>query len=262
MTVPDAITLLSLEIYRVATTFFSKPEQLKRLDACPQEFQGWRSLGGEFSVVPERPDLHESFWVTGTDGDHLFSRFSSEARRLHELLADYARQISGLERLLTAEIMRSLGVDGHASFECVSRSDIQCLFYRPSTHQDREFLQEEHEDAVYMTLTKADAPGLEVECKGGSYRPLSLQPNQIAVLPGEILSLMTGGFIRPLMHRVVRNASQEVRTTIGYFLAPTAIDGGKIEPWISNAFNASINLEQRVRDNQVKFLVRGEGIDN
>jgi isopenicillin N synthase-like dioxygenase len=223
VTLPRALTELSAEIYLAAKTFFQRPGDLKARDSSPDEFQGWRALGGEFSIVPERPDLHESFWVSGTNNQNLFLRFSAEAQHLHELLTAYGNQIAELERRLTALIMQSLGVVGDAAFECTSQSDIQCLFYRPAAHGTRAFLQEEHEDAVYMTFTKADVPGLEVECGDGVYRALDLAPDQIAILPGEILSLLTGGLIRPLMHRVARHPTDR--------FSPTDNESGRASMW-------------------------------
>src|SRR5690606_33306531 len=64
----------------------------------------------------------------------------------------------------------------------------------------RELLQTPHEDGVLATVIWTSAPGLEA-VGGDAPIPLDTDPDEVLVMPGGILTVMTGGEIAPLFHQ-------------------------------------------------------------
>jgi isopenicillin N synthase-like dioxygenase len=132
---------------------------------------------------------------------------------------------------------------------------MQILYYQPAVHT-RELLQDPHDDSLYLTFSKADNPGLEILVSGGDYQPVILGRREMIVMPGEILSLMSGYRIAPLIHKVVRHSEQSERMTLGYFTLPNLEMGRQLRPWIVNESNKDVDIMQRVMRNQNKFIVQ------
>ena len=57
-------------------------------------------------------------------------------------------------------------------------SHLQFNYYEPRA-QTRELLQDPHEDGLYFTLWRADAPGLEIQAPDGSWHPVRLGPGEL-----------------------------------------------------------------------------------
>ncbi|UPT67965.1 MAG: 2OG-Fe(II) oxygenase family protein [Sphingobacteriales bacterium JAD_PAG50586_3] len=159
-----------------------------------------------------------------------------------------------IERSLTRMLLEYFGQDSAPSFNCDRDSDMQVLFYQPELH-NRELLQEPHDDSLYMTFAKATAPGLEILLSDGLFHKVELDRNEVLVMPGEILALMAGYRIKPLIHQVVRYSDQKSRFSLGYFTLPNIERGANISPWVSNNSNNHINIMDRVIHNQNQYLV-------
>src|SRR5262245_10244160 len=59
--VTDALARKIDRIYRMGEEFFTRSEAEKQSFSMQSHVEGYRELGPEYSQVPERPDLTESF---------------------------------------------------------------------------------------------------------------------------------------------------------------------------------------------------------
>jgi isopenicillin N synthase-like dioxygenase len=102
-----------------------------------------------------------------------------------------------------------------------------------------------------LTLVKSVEPGLEIEV-GEHYHAVDLLPESILVMPGSILSLMTGNRIPPLRHRV-RNASQLTdRASILFFVNPNLAAPPKA--WFRSALaEGEPDIAQATRERSTAF---------
>jgi hypothetical protein len=242
-------------IFENIPIFFRRSKHDKGRDAIPALNEGWRGLGGEFSITPERPDLHESFWVTSRYEPEIRSRYSAIAMRLYYEMRHCITMLSEIERTVTKRLVTHLlGSDTNPGFDCDRDSDMQALYYQPSLHE-RECLQDPHDDSLYMTFIKAERRGLELKTDDGAYRAVEIRPDEILVMPGEILALLSGYRIRPLIHRVVRYSDQQERLALGYFTYPNIDANSTIDPWITNGTNKGIDIMKRVIVNQGQYLL-------
>jgi isopenicillin N synthase-like dioxygenase len=128
-------------------------------------------------------------------------------------------------------------------------SYLQINYYEPAQHS-RDMLQDGHEDGHLLTLVTATAPGLEIETADG-YRPAELAEDEMLIMPGSLLTLMTGGQIPPLYHRVRNSFRKEPRYSMMYFVNPESDQ--VLEPWVSNETNAGIDIIEEANKLPLKF---------
>ncbi len=95
-----------------------------------------------------------------------------------------------------------------------------------------------------------NAPGLEIEVDG-AFVPAEIGESEILVMPGSLLSLMTGDRVKPLFHRVRNTRRADPRSSLLYFVNPE-IDQ-PLAPWIANASNAGIDIIERANSAPRKF---------
>lgn len=252
----DVVALVE-DIVERARGFFRLTTSLKRDASIAGVHEGWQAFGGEFSITPDRPDLHESFWLTRGRLVQATEQYrGGAASGLHTKMLEYLDVIQEIEATIIAETLVWLGVETvHAGQRGKSlESDLQVLYYQPA-QQKRDLLQDPHEDSLSLTFTWSDCPGLEMLGRDGAFHPVRLARDEVAVLPGEIFAVMTGFKVQPQVHRVARHASQAERLTLSYFSSPDIVPGERLEPWISCRENQAISLVDRILSNRVKYLV-------
>jgi isopenicillin N synthase-like dioxygenase len=245
------------EIAELTLTFFRQDDEVKSADSIRHLHEGWQPFGGEFSITPDRPDLHESFWVTRRNATRAAATYSSMGRALHAKMVQHLSIMQHLEADITRDIRRHLGLEDvkESAIDGPLDADLQVLYYQPQ-RQHRDLLQDEHEDGLYMTLTWADSPGLEILGPNGVFHGLSQGRGRVSVLPGEILSLMSGCRIKPMIHRVRRHAEQLERLSINYFAVPDLDRSADIEKWIACPQHGAVSVADRIRHNRSQFLVQ------
>ena len=112
-------------------------------------------------------------------------------------------------------------------------------------------MQDPHEDGLYVTLWRADAPGLEVRGPDGAWQPVRLGPCELLAMPGEIFSLLCGWRVPPLYHRVRNHPEIERRFSMMYFSNPNPDQ--ELVPWIANDTNAGVDIIQRAISNPTRY---------
>ncbi|MES1150681.1 MAG: 2OG-Fe(II) oxygenase family protein, partial [Dongia sp.] len=190
--------------FDIARGFYARPLPEKRSFALPAFVEGYRDIGLEYSMRPDRPDLTESFsvwnrnrarteeWVT-TCPVHM------EMRRTIDALT------APIDALFQA--MADRWSPGTRGPRVTKASYLQINYYEPAQHS-RDMLQDGHEDGHLITLLTATGPGLEIET-GNGYLPVELADDEMLIMPGSLLTLMTGGAIPPLFHHVTNSRRKD-----------------------------------------------------
>ncbi|WP_280504406.1 2OG-Fe(II) oxygenase family protein [Nocardia farcinica] len=111
----------------------------------------------------------------------------------------------------------------------------------------RDLLQTPHEDGVLATVIWTSAPGLEA-LVGGETIPLTTGPDEVLVMPGGILTAMTGGEIPPLIHQARNHGAQTSlgRKSVMYFSCPD-IDKGPISPYVPDDTYSDLDIRDAIR---------------
>lgn len=225
------------EAFSAGETFFQLAEGVKRAAATPLRLEGYRPFGAEYSETPNRPDLCEFFsvWMRNVDTADIRNWASSHGlhAKMLSTLPAYAVLVNGV-----LEALRSrLNPEGQ-EIDTSPTSYVQMNHYRPSASA-RDFLQDRHEDGHLLTVLKPTAAGLELEV-GGRYAPVSLQDDELLLLPGRLLTLLTGGLVRPLFHRVRNDRRTTMRQSMLYFSNPSLTR--ETRPWIENETNHGLSI--------------------
>jgi isopenicillin N synthase-like dioxygenase len=101
-----------------------------------------------------------------------------------------------------------------------------------------------------VTLVTATGPGLEIQI-GDRYEPVELAPDEMLIMPGSLLTMMTGGAIPPLFHQVKNSRRKEPRYSMMFFVNP---EGDQVlEPWIRNDSNRHVDIIAEANALPLKF---------
>lgn len=112
----------------------------------------------------------------------------------------------------------------------------------------RDLLQDRHEDGHLLTLATSDGPGLEIEI-AGRMQPAEIQDGALLAMPGSLLTAMTGGQVQPLYHQV-SNHRLPRRTTV-LFLANPPLDQ-PTRPYVGTQHNV-LDIAAQARTNGAMF---------
>lgn len=244
----DVLARAIERVYGLGREFFKRPLTEKMLYSMQSFVEGYRELGPEYSQVPERPDLTESFSAWNRNRGRAEVEEAVAGSELHRALREASDHMS----MLASGLFRGMGdawAPGSPDLGFYRGTYAQINYYEPSQHS-AELLQDSHEDAHLLTLIKASAPGLEIEVDG-TFIPAGADGNDIVVMPGSLLTLMTGGKIKPMYHQVRNNRRREPRCSLMLFVNPE-IDQ-KLEPWIRNETNAGIDIIERANEGPKQF---------
>ena len=202
------------DVFRSARDFFALPPVDKLRYERLEILEGYRRYGAESSGEFNRPDLNETFSLALRNMARKDIARWSKTNPLHRALRAAAAPYSTLVDAVLDEIRREINPRGDR-VSCAGYSYFQLNQYRPR-FETRTLLQEAHEDGHMLTVVTSRQPGLEAEIDG-RFRPVNFANDELLVMPGSILTLMTGGRIRPLLHRVRNLRSVDTRASLMFF---------------------------------------------
>ncbi|MGN6607460.1 MAG: 2-oxoglutarate and iron-dependent oxygenase domain-containing protein [Jatrophihabitans sp.] len=196
-----------------ANAFFDQPIEYKDAHGSTDHNYGYRPLGIEYSVSPDRPDMNEVFTLWASRLDLI--PHADEIPALTGAFLDWRDVLAPLVGAVLDEVARSYGADRAPEFEKASYLQINSYVETP---RDRDLLQDRHEDGHMVTVLHATAPGLELYTADG-VTPFLPEADEIVIMPGSVLTALSGGDIEPLYHQV-RNHGLDDRQSIMYFVNP------------------------------------------
>lgn len=226
-------------VFEAARLFFERSSDEKRRFAMPGQLEGWRDLGAEYSDDPERPDLNEAFGLVARNRSRTADLGWIDDNPLHAALRRAMDVLTPKVDALFADLKANLAPSGD-DLVASEWSYLQVNYYRPS-RESRDLLQDAHEDGHLLTVLAADQPGLELEIDG-AFRPAPRDPNALVVMPGSILTAMTGGRIAPLRHRVRRDAGIASRISMMFFVNPSLEEPP--EAWLPDAAGRRADIRE------------------
>jgi isopenicillin N synthase-like dioxygenase len=251
VSLPDGAHQTLAETFSAAYAFFRAPLNEKKSNRLPEDI-GYRPMGIEYSQSPDRPDPVESFTAAIRTRKAVRSLPSPSARQLYKQMLPTIDILEHLAESLVVQLAkRIVGPSSSKKFVGAFRrwSCLQVNFARPAD-TETPFIHEMHEDGHLLTILSANRPGLEVSVANGKVLPISTTPDQVLVMPGEILWLLSGGKIRPLYHRVKRDSNCSDRLALLFF---GDINPSLCEPWIENETNHGVDIGARVLSNALRF---------
>jgi isopenicillin N synthase-like dioxygenase len=231
--------------------FFARPVAYKNSIAVERILEGYLALHSEFSQTKERPDLCESFAVWRRNQSLEQVRALTAAEPLHLDMTALLPTYTNIANALFEALRLKLAAAGDP-VETGEVSYLQMNHYRPAEYE-RDLLQDPHEDGHLLTILKPTAPGAEVLLEAGFTR-VAISTDQLLLMPGSLMTALTGGAIPPLVHRVRNDHSTSIRQSLMYFVNPTI--ERETQPWVSNDSNRDLSIRELAIRNSASFGLR------
>jgi isopenicillin N synthase-like dioxygenase len=196
-----------------AVDFFRRPEDDKLKHGSDDHNYGYRPFGIEYSITPDRPDMNECFTLWSSRLDLIPN--SSDIEDLTESFLRWRDSLAPLVAAILTEVAQEFDAPAAPAFEKASYLQINyCL----PTPPERDLLQDRHEDGHMVTVLHSTAAGLEIFVDD-AIKPMQPGPDEIVIMPGSVLTALSGGKIAPLYHQV-RNHGLDDRQSLMYFVNP------------------------------------------
>ena len=213
--------------------------ELKRFSGSSTN-HGYRAFGDEYSISPDRPDQNDSFSLWADD------RVDDPERRRDRAVPRRAARTGArcCCRWPTRSSARWRSATASAESITFERAAYLQLNNYYLASPDIDFLQDQHEDGHLVTFINTTAAGLEIRDTPAEFTPVTTTPDEVLVMPGSVLTKMTGGQVAPLYHRV-RNCGIVGRKSLMYFVNPQL--DVPLEPWLRNETNADIDILEWAR---------------
>lgn len=224
-----------------STAFFGRSKEEKLRHSSKDYNFGYRPMGIEYSVTPDRPDCNECFTLWSGRLDLI-----PDAAELQDLTAALLQWRSSCAELAEA-VLRDCADTFEASapsFTAASHLQVNNCLSAPA---GRGLLQDRHEDGHLITILHATGPGLEIVVNG-SVQPITTGFDELLVMAGSILTTLSNDTIPPLYHQV-RNLRLDCRQSVMYFVNPEL--SKPLYSWAST--DDRRDLRDAVRSNPLMF---------
>jgi isopenicillin N synthase-like dioxygenase len=227
-----------------AVRFFQRPLEDKQAHGSADHNYGYRPFGIEYSITPDRPDMNECFTLWSSRLDLIPN--AEDIPDLTDAFLAWRDSLAPIVKGVLDEIAKAFGAEAAPEFEKAAYLQIN---YSLPTPPERDLLQDKHEDGHMVTVLHATAPGLEIYVND-EVKPMLPDHDEIVIMPGSVLTALSGGKIEPLYHQV-RNHGLDQRQSIMYFVNPE-ID----EPlfgWIESSDGERADIREHVQNAPTMF---------
>lgn len=222
------------QLHHQAMVFFDADETKKLRYSTPRHLVGYRPFGHSYAYSPEQKSLDDSF-LYWPNRCHMIEHRNEIAAFL-QAFANYLPVVERIIQKFLATLSDHYDYQGDVKFE--EASFLQINSYTEDL--DNELLQQPHEDRVLLTVIWAAEPGLHL-LRDTEAIPVTPAGNEVVLMPGSILTAMTGGQIQPTYH-YVRNHGRLGRKSVMYFVSPDP--SHEIQPYIANNENMGTDIRE------------------
>jgi isopenicillin N synthase-like dioxygenase len=227
-----------------AVEFFQRPLDTKNAHGSTDHNYGYRPFGIEYSISPDRPDMNECFTVWSSRLDLIPN--AQDIPELTDSFLSWRDSLAPLVQAILDEVAQHFGTDAAPDFEKASYLQINSCLPAPA---ERDLLQDKHEDGHMVTVLHATAPGLEIYVND-EVKPMLPGPDEIVIMPGSVLTALSGGKIPPLYHQV-RNHGLDDRQSLMYFVNPEV--DAPLFSWIDAPGAESTDIREHVQNAPTMF---------
>lgn len=249
LSITEAFQIAAIKLE--ALKFFNMSQQAKESELYKGHHLGYRPIGGEYVGSPDFWDVNESISYSRMSL-HLV-RKDSVAKGFYEASEQLYAFYDGVVQAILAEL-KSYYRSNQIVPETKNSSWIQINYYQQLVAKsvNRNLMQGKHEDGHLVTIWSSQDDGMEFfpDGENGEPTPVKLNYDHVLVMPGDLLTKITGGDIKPMFHQVKCIDSVYTRLAVMYFANPDP--SKKFYPYASHA--DQINISAIVESE--KLLIR------
>lgn len=204
----------------------------KRDFEYPGLCDGFLPFGSEHAQNnPGHPDLCERFCYWRKNGN-VHAKSALAASSFYKAVAYYESSMAKLGHEIFAETCRLIGSEARPPG--LLDSYLQLCHYdsnKGDGHVGREFRMDPHVDGQLITFIAETEQGLLIE-EDGQFRPIKIGGDQLFVMPGRLIEILSDGRIKGVNHGVA-TPSGVSRISLMYFMNPD-FGGGKVRSLVEN----------------------------
>ncbi|WP_152554471.1 2OG-Fe(II) oxygenase family protein [Burkholderia sp. A1] len=183
----------------------------------PAETDGFLPFGMEYAKSTNQIDLCERYCYWHRNRHHHEAHVFSRAA-FYRTIGAYEAGISRVARGILDTICGQFEVP--SDIEIRDSSYLQfCAYQKQYRTSDREYLQDRHEDGHLITFIKGNRDGLVIFPQGRR-RVVQLADDEIIVITGSLLTLLSDGRIPYMDHAVLNPSVPVARSSLVYFVVP------------------------------------------
>jgi isopenicillin N synthase-like dioxygenase len=227
-----------------ANRFFARPIEDKIVHGSTDHNYGYRPFGIEYSISPDRPDMNECFTVWSSRLDLIPN--AEKIQDVTDSFLGWRDSLAPLVKAILDEVAKTFAAGSAPEFE--KASYLQMNYCLP-TPAERDLLQDKHEDGHMVTVLHATAPGLEIYVND-EVQPMLPDRDEVVIMPGSVLTALSGGKIAPLYHQV-RNHGLDERQSIMYFVNPEV--DAPLFSWIDSPDGSREDIREHVQNAPTMF---------
>ena len=224
--------------------FFARPLDEKIVHGSTDHNYGYRPFGIEYSLTPDRPDMNECFTLWSSRLDLIPD--ADKINDVTEAFLAWRDSLAPLVQAILDEVAAAFHAGGAPAFD--KASYLQMNYCLP-TPPERDLLQDKHEDGHMVTVLHATAPGLEIYVND-EVQPMLPDSDEVVIMPGSVLTALSGGKIAPLYHQV-RNHGLDDRQSIMYFVNPEVDEA--LFSWIASPDGTRVDIREHVQNAPTMF---------
>jgi len=205
------------DFWEAVELYPSISKQNKDEFSYPDRTDGFMPFGMEYASTSGKVDLCERFcYRVKYRSDHRHHPFASHQFYRH--VVDFESGLSAISERILESIQRKFSI--LEPIETRSSSYLQfCAYSKEYRNDDREYLQDRHEDGHLITFVKATRDGLVIFPNGERQR-VNLADDEIIVFTGSLLTELSDNAIPFMEHAVLNGTVQVERSSLVYFVIP------------------------------------------
>ena len=155
--------------------------------------------------------------------------------------------LAPLVQAILDEVAKTFDAGRAPEFEKASYLQINYCLPTPA---ERDLLQDKHEDGHMVTVLHATAPGPRDLRQRRGHSRCCPDSDEIVIMPGSVLTALSGGKIPPLYHQV-RNHGLDDRQSIMYFVNPEV--DAPLFGWIDAPDGTRADIREHVQNAPTMF---------
>lgn len=203
--------------WRMVLSYSDISPHIKEVFSFPERTDGFLPFGMERARSTNRVDLCERFcYRQNFRLDHHAHSFSQSPMYAAATACEVG--LSAIAEQILAAICLNFEVPETIAIRDNSYMQF-CSYDARFRRDDREYLQDRHEDGNLITLAKASCDGLVI-FPGGVSRMVDLADDEIIVFTGSLLTALSDGRIPYMDHAVLSPPVNVSRSSLVYFALP------------------------------------------
>ncbi|XBH97921.1 hypothetical protein VPH35_127525 [Triticum aestivum] len=213
------------EVMKVTREFYKLPLEEKQKYSNVVDGKEFRMEGyGSDMVISEKQilDWCDRFYlVVEPESQRIYTLWPTQPPSFRDILSEYTARCREITNLVLKNLAKLLSLDKDYFINMLAENTIthaRFNYYPHCPNPDQVFGLKPHSDATVITIVFVDdnISGLQLQ-KNGVWYSVPIILNALLVNMGDVMEIMSNGFFKSPVHRVVTNAEKERLSLVMFY---------------------------------------------